>query len=43
MVAGLECLKIMQFQRNFFYFKGLKLSHKMIAKSMQVQNSIANS
>ena len=43
MVAGLKCLKVMQFQRNFFYFKGLKLSHKMIAKSMQVQNSIANS
>ena len=32
MVAGLKCLKIMQFQRNLFYFKGLKLPNKMITK-----------
>ena len=42
MVAGLKCLKLMQFQRNF-HFKGLKLPHKMITKSMQAQNSITNS
>ena len=42
MVAGLKCLKIMQFQRIFFCFKGLKLPHKMIRKSMQAQNSIDN-
>ena len=42
MVAGLKCLKIMQFQGIFFCFKGLKLPHKMIRKSMQAQNSIDN-
>ena len=43
MVVGLKCLKIAEFQRNFFHFKGLKLPHKMITKSMQAQNSITNS
>ena len=42
MLAGLKCLKLMQFQRNF-HFKGLKLPHKMTTKSMQAQNSITNS
>ena len=32
MVAGLKSLKIMQFQRNFFPFKGLKFLHKMTRK-----------
>ena len=43
MVVGLKCLKIMQFQRNVFHFKGLNLPYKMIRRSMQAQKSITNS
>ena len=33
----------MRFQRNFFDFIGPKLPHKIITKSTQAQNAIANS